>query len=331
MVTERAVVVEEHSRTLWRQGGGRPSAHRDTGRLVAFSDAVFAITITLLVLEIRPPTDYGNLLHGLVALWPSYLAYAVTFLFIGQVWANHHVMFDHIRAADRVVLLVNTLLLMAVAFLPFATSVLAGALRSGDGQRTAVVFYGIAFWVTAARLPIRSRLPGTHAQCSGHDPRVSPTAVSANRANPFCGRCGTEIPRGVRFCPGCGEPVADDAAAKQRKLATVLFADLVGSTAFSGRALADRAGCPPLETVLETRDAQRALVTEDCGFSCLVGRRTRVRMRVRSCLHDLPLVAVRFSFNSWSLQEVSAERSLLPAFHATFNPLLRNSPARAPR
>jgi uncharacterized membrane protein len=58
-------------------------------------------------------------------------------------------MFDHIRAADRVVLLLNTLLLMAVAFLPFATSVLAGALRSGHGQRTAVVFYGIAFALTA--------------------------------------------------------------------------------------------------------------------------------------------------------------------------------------
>jgi uncharacterized membrane protein len=91
--------------------------HRDTGRLVASSDAVFAITITLLVLEIRPPTDYSNLLHGLLALWPSYLAYGVTFLFIGQVWANHHVMFDHIRAADRVVLFLNTLLLMVVAFL----------------------------------------------------------------------------------------------------------------------------------------------------------------------------------------------------------------------
>jgi uncharacterized membrane protein len=116
---------------------------------VAFSDAVFAITITLLVLEIRPPTDYTNLLHGLLELWPSYLAYAVTFLFIGQVWANHHVMFDHIRAADRFVLLSNTLLLMVVAFLPFATSVLAGALRDGHGERTAAVFYGLAFAVTA--------------------------------------------------------------------------------------------------------------------------------------------------------------------------------------
>jgi uncharacterized membrane protein len=125
------------------------AVQRDTMRVVAFSDAVFAISITLLVLEIRPPTDGENLLDGLLELWPSYLAYAVTFLFIGQVWANHHVLYDHIRAADRVVLLLNTLLLMVVAFLPFATSVLADSLRSGDGQRTAVVFYGIAFGVTA--------------------------------------------------------------------------------------------------------------------------------------------------------------------------------------
>src|SRR5262245_37915611 len=104
-------------------GGGTeadPAAvHRETVQLVAFSDAVFAITVTLLVLDIRPPSDDRNLLHELAALWPSYLADAVTFLFIGQVWANHHVMFDHIRAADRVILLLNTVLLMVVAFLPF--------------------------------------------------------------------------------------------------------------------------------------------------------------------------------------------------------------------
>jgi uncharacterized membrane protein len=132
-----------------KAGADPASVQRETGRLVAFSDAVFAITITLLVLEIRPPADESNLLHGLLALWPSYLAYAVTFLFIGQVWANHHVMFDHVRSADRVVLLLNTLLLMVVAFLPFATSVLARSLRSGHGERTAVVFYGITFDLTA--------------------------------------------------------------------------------------------------------------------------------------------------------------------------------------
>jgi TMEM175 potassium channel family protein len=132
-----------------KAGADASSVHRDTTRLVSFSDGVFAITITLLVLEIKPPIDDRDLLHGLIALWPSYLAYAVTFLFIGQVWANHHVMFDHIRAADRVVLLLNTLLLMVVVFLPFATSVLAAALRDGHSQRTAVIFYGIAFDVTA--------------------------------------------------------------------------------------------------------------------------------------------------------------------------------------
>ena len=101
------------------------------------------------MLEIKRPSGDEHLLRALLELWPSYLAYAVTFLFIGQVWANHHVMFDHIRAADRVVLLLNTVLLMVVAFLPFATSVLAGALRSGHSERTAVVFYGLAFDATA--------------------------------------------------------------------------------------------------------------------------------------------------------------------------------------
>ena len=132
-----------------KAGHDSAGVHRRPERLVAFSDAVFAIAVTLLVLEIRPPTDFDNLLHGLAVLWPSYLAYALTFLFIGQVWANHHVMYDHILVADRVILLLNTLLLMVVAFLPFATSVLAGALRSGHGLRTAVVFYGLAFDATA--------------------------------------------------------------------------------------------------------------------------------------------------------------------------------------
>jgi uncharacterized membrane protein len=132
-----------------RAGLGTDAVGRGTMRVETFSDGVFAITVTLLILEIRPPEDQHDLLRGLLQLWPSYLAYAVTFMFIGQVWANHHVMFDHVRIADRAVLLLNTLLLMVVAFLPFSTSVVAAALRSGDGQRTAVVFYGGAFDVTA--------------------------------------------------------------------------------------------------------------------------------------------------------------------------------------
>jgi uncharacterized membrane protein len=131
-------------------GSGRGfGAERDPERLVFFSDAVFAIAVTLLILEIRPPEDTRHLLHGLATLWPSYLAYTVTFLLIGQVWANHHVMFDHIRVADRTVLFLNTLLLMDIAFLPFAASVLSAALRTGHGQRTAVVFHGLAFELAA--------------------------------------------------------------------------------------------------------------------------------------------------------------------------------------
>ena len=122
---------------------------RDPRRAAAFSDAVIAIAITLFVLEIRPPQDSQDMLHGLAMLWPSYLSYVLTFMLIGQIWANHHVMFDHIRSVDRVVLLLNTVLLMDIAFLPFAAAVLAEAFSDRQGERTAVVFHGITFLVAA--------------------------------------------------------------------------------------------------------------------------------------------------------------------------------------
>lgn len=124
-------------------GAGSSTGRRDTVRLVAFSDGVFAISITLLVLEIKPPTDYGHLLHGLAVLWPSYVAYALTFLFIGQVWVNHHVMFDHVRAADRVVLFLNTLLLMvAPIHLSPKRSPAAASLDAKVIARVGVVYRG---------------------------------------------------------------------------------------------------------------------------------------------------------------------------------------------
>jgi uncharacterized membrane protein len=150
-----------------------------TGRVEAFSDGVLAIAITLLVLEIKvEPEALSHPWKAIADEWPSYLAYAVTFLFIGQVWANHHVMFDHIRAADRVVLLLNTVLLMVVAFLPFATSVLAGAFRSGHGQRTAVAFYGIAFVVTALTFNAVWQYASRHALLSEALDRAAATAIS---------------------------------------------------------------------------------------------------------------------------------------------------------
>jgi uncharacterized membrane protein len=132
------------------QGESTPfGAERDPARIIAFSDGVVAIAVTLLVLEIRPPENTTHLLASLADLWPSYLAYVLTFLLIGQVWANHHVMFDHVRSVDRVVLFLNTVLLMDIAFLPFAASVLAQAFRQGEGQRTAVVLHGLTFEVAA--------------------------------------------------------------------------------------------------------------------------------------------------------------------------------------
>lgn len=114
----------------------------DTNRLEAFSDGVIAIAITLLVLEIAVPEGTRPLGPALLALWPSYFAYAVSFLVIGAIWINHHAMFDHIVRADGVLLLLNVLHLMLIAFLPFPTAVLARAFSHGSGQPVAAAFYG---------------------------------------------------------------------------------------------------------------------------------------------------------------------------------------------
>ncbi|WP_412537919.1 TMEM175 family protein [Longispora sp. K20-0274] len=112
------------------------------GRLEAFSDGVFAIAITLLVLEIRLPAGEGDLLGRLLHLWPSYLAYVISFLLIGMIWMNHHRMFHHIRRVDGTLLGLNVLLLMSVSFLPFPTHVLAEALHDRHDSQVAAGFYG---------------------------------------------------------------------------------------------------------------------------------------------------------------------------------------------
>ena len=112
----------------------------ETNRLEAFSDGVFAIAITLLVLEIKVPTG-ESLGLGLLHLWPSYLAYAISFIVIGAIWINHHAMFKWIVRADQKLLLLNTLLLMFIAFLPFPTAVLAEAFHTRSGQDVATAFY----------------------------------------------------------------------------------------------------------------------------------------------------------------------------------------------
>ncbi|MGB7292172.1 MAG: TMEM175 family protein [Thermodesulfobacteriota bacterium] len=114
----------------------------DTNRLEAFSDGVFAIAITLLVLEIKVPLSGSALGRELLILWPSYLAYVISFIVIGAIWINHHAMFDHIRRADHTLLLLNTIHLMFIAFIPFPTAVLAQALHDGTNEPIATSFYG---------------------------------------------------------------------------------------------------------------------------------------------------------------------------------------------
>jgi len=109
-----------------------------TNRLEAFSDGVFAIAATLLVLEIvvRP----GNLGHELVRIWPSYLSYVTSFVVIGIIWINHHHYMQTIERVDRTFLFINLLLLLDVAFIPFPTKLVADYLRR-PGERDAVIAY----------------------------------------------------------------------------------------------------------------------------------------------------------------------------------------------
>jgi TMEM175 potassium channel family protein len=113
----------------------------ETGRVEAFSDGVFAIAITLLILEIKIPKPAdGPLAWQLLKQWPSYFAFLISFAFIGVMWINHHRLFTHIKRCDDVLLVLNLLLLLGVTVVPFPTAVLASHIRN-PGQRTAALLY----------------------------------------------------------------------------------------------------------------------------------------------------------------------------------------------
>jgi uncharacterized membrane protein len=120
-----------------------------TERLETFSDGVFAIAITRLILEVRP-SGHGPLSHQLLTAWPSYIAYLISFVTIGIMWANHHGIFQLISRTTHGLLVANMLFLMCVAFLPFPTRILAENLRhGGPDQTTAAIFYNASFTVIA--------------------------------------------------------------------------------------------------------------------------------------------------------------------------------------
>ncbi|HEY2372962.1 MAG TPA: TMEM175 family protein [Gaiellaceae bacterium] len=132
-----------------------------TGRLEAFSDGVFAIAATLLILEIGVDTSRGDLGKQLTDIWPAYLAYVTTFLVIGIIWINHHHCVSLIGRVDRTFLFMNLLLLLTVSFMPFPTKLVAQYLQKPD-ERQAVIAYAATLTLMAVLFNIWWRYARTN-------------------------------------------------------------------------------------------------------------------------------------------------------------------------
>jgi len=139
---------------------------RDANRLETFSDGVIAIAITLLVLEVHVPDpseidSNRELWRALRELWPEYVGYLLSFIVIGIMWANHHNIFKHISNTDHNLIVINTLLLLCIGFIPFTTDLLAEYLGE-PGERTAMLVYAGWFTVTACIYNLLWRYPQRH-------------------------------------------------------------------------------------------------------------------------------------------------------------------------
>ena len=115
-----------------------------TSRLEAFSDGVFAIAATLIVLEFAVGKKSPDLGSALLHLWPAYLAYVTSFVTIGIIWMNHHFCVETVARADRTLMFLNVLLLLTIAFLPFPTRLVADYLQK-PGEQAAVYAYDATF------------------------------------------------------------------------------------------------------------------------------------------------------------------------------------------
>jgi uncharacterized membrane protein len=123
---------------------------KETARVEAFSDGVFAIAITLLVLDLKVPRDLDGadaVAHALVHQWPAYLAFLTSFATIGIMWINHHRLFTHIHRVDHGLLIANVLLMLGVTLVPFPTAVLA---EHSDRPFAAMLYSGTFLYVALA-------------------------------------------------------------------------------------------------------------------------------------------------------------------------------------
>lgn len=159
-------------------GGTITGDEKETARIEAFSDGVFAIAITLLILELKVPHGLSGsqLRRALLDEWPSYGAYLVSFATIGIMWINHHRLFTLIRRVDHTLLILNGVLLLTISVVPFPTALIADYLAR-DGSRLAAGLYSgwsiliaIAFnalWRYASspqRQPRLLRVPPDHPE-----------------------------------------------------------------------------------------------------------------------------------------------------------------------
>lgn len=158
------------------------------GRMVGFSDAFFAIVITLLVIEIRrPDAAEGKLGAALLVAWPSYAAFVLAFLYVGVIWLNHHNLFRSVQRVDTPLCWINLGILGTAALMPFPTGVLAEALqeRNFEDQRAAVVLYGIvAAMMSAAWIPVFPYLERNRSRLS---PDSSEGFYAAQKIRPWVG------------------------------------------------------------------------------------------------------------------------------------------------
>jgi uncharacterized membrane protein len=134
-----------------------------TTRLETFADGVFAIAATLLILNVDAQVGEGSgtVGHRLLEIWPSYIAYAVSFVTIGIIWSNHHTVMHQLGRVNRTFLMLNVFLLLCVAFLPFPTRLVAEHLRDRHDLQPAALAYGatmtvmavcyLALWLYASR------------------------------------------------------------------------------------------------------------------------------------------------------------------------------------
>jgi uncharacterized membrane protein len=151
--------------------------NKETSRLEAFSDGVFAVAITLLVLNIKPPgidlppsklPNDTDLWHTLGDEWPMLAAYVTSFAIIGIMWLNHHRLFVHIKRINTVLVLLNLLLLLFIVFVPVPTALLAEYVDRPDQHAAAIVYSG-TFFLTACCFNLLWRYASYHNRLIGKD------------------------------------------------------------------------------------------------------------------------------------------------------------------